>query len=87
MEQKIIQKLEETKYTDSNIVEAKKNKDLNQKNYSEIVDNVQSEYIKKNDAMAGSSIAQYDYYGKNDHTKKRNMPGGSLRNLMVLFIL
>ena len=38
---KIIQKLEETKYTDSNLVEVKKNKDLNQKNYSEIVDNVQ----------------------------------------------
>ena len=30
-------------------VEVKKNKDLNQKNYSEIVDNVQSEYIKNND--------------------------------------
>lgn len=70
MEQKIIQKLEETKYTDSNLVEVKKNKELNQKNYSEIVDNVQSEYIKNNDAMAGSSIAQDDYYGKNDHTKK-----------------
>ena len=54
---KIIQKLEETKYTDSNLVEVKKNKDLNQKNYSEIVDNVQSEYIKNNYAMAGSSIA------------------------------
>ena len=67
---KIIQKLEETKYTDSNLVEVKKNKDLNQKNYSEIVDNVQSEYIKNNDAMAGSSIAQDDYYGMNDHTKK-----------------
>ena len=60
MEQIIIQKLEETKYTDSNIVEIKKNKDLNQKNYSEIVDNVQSEYIKNNDAMAGSSIARDD---------------------------
>ena len=67
---KIIQKLEETKYTDSNLVEVNKNKDLNQKNYSEIVDNVQSEYIKNNDTMAGSSIAQDDYYGKNDHTKK-----------------
>lgn len=67
MEQKIIQKLEETKYTDSNLVEVKKNKDLNQKNYSEIVDNVQSEYLKNNDAMAGSSIAQDDYYDKNDH--------------------
>ncbi|MDD6122142.1 MAG: hypothetical protein PUD27_05020 [Solobacterium sp.] len=43
---------------------------MNQKNYSEIVDNVQSEYIKNNDAMAGSSIAQDDYYDKNDHTKK-----------------
>ena len=51
-------------------MEVKKNKDLNQKNYSEIVDNVQSEYIKNNDTMAGSSIAQDDYYGKNDHTKK-----------------
>lgn len=51
-------------------MEVKKNKDLNQKNYSEIVDNVQSEYIKNNDAMAGSSIAQDDYHGKNDHTKK-----------------
>lgn len=60
MEQKIIQKLEETKYTDSNLVEVKKNKDLNQKNYSEIVDNVQSEYLKNNDTMAGSSIAQDD---------------------------
>ena len=70
MVQKIIQKLEETKYTDSNLVEVKKNKDLNQKNYSEIVDNVQPEYIKNNDAMAGSSIAQDDYYDKNDHTKK-----------------
>ena len=70
MEQKIIQKLEETKYTDSNIVEVKKNKDLNQKNYSEIVDNVQSEYIKNNDAMVRSGIAQDDYHGKNDHTKK-----------------
>ncbi|MDD6956332.1 MAG: hypothetical protein PUI58_07925 [Solobacterium sp.] len=60
MEQKIIQKLEETKYTDSNLVEVKKNKDLNQKNYSEIVDNVQSEYLKNNDAMAGSSIARDD---------------------------
>ena len=49
---------------------SRKNKDLNQKNYSEIVDNVQSEYIKNNYAMAGSSIAQDDYYGKNDHTKK-----------------
>ena len=68
MEQKIIQKLEETKYTDSNLVEVKKNKDLNQKNYSEIVDNVQSEYLKNNDTMAGSIIAQDDYYGKNDHT-------------------
>lgn len=73
MEQKIIQKLEETKYTDSNLVEVKKNKELNQKNYSEIVDNVQSEYIKNNDAMAGSSIAQDDYHGKNDHTKKAGM--------------
>ena len=36
---------------------SRKNKDLNQKNYSEIVDNVQSEYIKNNYAMAGSSIA------------------------------
>ena len=60
MEQKIIQKLEETKYTDSNIVEVKKNKDLNQKNYSEIVDNVQPEYIKNNDTTAGSSIARDD---------------------------
>lgn len=68
MEQKIIQKLEETKYTDSNLVEVRKNKDLNQKNYSEIVDNVQSEYLKNNDTMAGSIIAQDDYYGKNDHT-------------------
>ena len=57
---KLYKKLEETKYTDSNIVEVKKNKDLNQKNYSEIVDNVQSEYLKNNDAMAGSSIAQDD---------------------------
>lgn len=57
---KLYKKLEETKYTDSNLVEVKKNKDLNQKNYSEIVDNVQSEYIKNNDAMAGSSIAQDD---------------------------
>lgn len=67
---KIIQKLEETKYTDSNLVEVKKNKDQNQKNYSEIVDNVQSEYIKNNDTMAGSIIAQDDYYGKNDHTNQ-----------------
>lgn len=67
---KLYKKIEETKYTDSNLVELKKNKDLNQKNYSEIVDNVQSEYLKNNDAMAGSSIAQDDYYGKNDHTKK-----------------
>ena len=51
-------------------MEVNKNKDLNQKNYSEIVDNVQSEYIKNNDTMDGSSIAQDDYYGKNDHTKK-----------------
>ena len=51
-------------------MEVKKNKDLNQKNYSEIVDNVQSEYIKNNDTMVGSSIAQDDYYDKNDHTKK-----------------
>ena len=57
---KIIQKLEETKYTDSNLVEVKKNKDLNQKNYSELVDNVQPEYIKNTDAMAGSNIAQDD---------------------------
>lgn len=41
-------------------VEVKKNKDLNQKNYSEIVDNVQSEYIKNNDTKAGSGIAQDD---------------------------
>lgn len=60
---------------------------MNQKNYSELVDNVQSEYIKNNDAMAGSIIAQDNYYDKNDHTKSWNMPGGSLRNLMVLFIL
>ena len=66
---------------------SRKNKDLNQKNYSEIVDNVQSEYLKNNDAVAGSSIAQDDYHGKSDHTKSWNMPGGSLRNLMVLFIL
>ena len=39
---------------------SRKNKDLNQKNYSELVDNVQPEYIKNNDAMAGSSIAQDD---------------------------
>ena len=39
---------------------SRKNKDLNQKNYSEIVDNVQSEYLKNNDTMAGSSIAQDD---------------------------
>ena len=65
---KLYKKLEETKYTDSNLVEVKKNKDLNQKNYSEIVDNVQSEYLKNNDTMAGSIIAQDDYYGKNDHT-------------------
>ena len=51
-------------------MELKKNKDLNQKNYSEIVDNVQSEYIKNNDAMVRSGIAQDDYHGKNDHTKK-----------------
>ena len=87
MEQKIIQKLEETKYTDSNLVEVKKNKDLNQKNYSEIVDNVQSEYLKNNDAMAGSSIAQDDYQARMITQKSWNVPGGSLRNLMVLFIL
>ena len=57
---KLYKKLEETKYTDSNLVEVKKNKDLNQKNYSEIVDNVQSEYLKNNDTMAGSNIAQDD---------------------------
>ena len=34
---KLYKKLEETKYTDSNLVEVRKNKDLNQKNYSEIV--------------------------------------------------
>ena len=39
---------------------SRKNKDLNQKNYSEIVDNVQSEYLKNNDTMAGSNIAQDD---------------------------
>ena len=73
MEQKIIQNSKKQNIQILILWRSRKNKDLNQKNYSEIVDNFQSEYIKNNDAMAGSSIAQDDYHGKNDHTKKAGM--------------
>lgn len=67
MEKLNLQKLNES---DTALVEAKENRELNQKKYSELVDNIQSEYLKNNDAMVGSIIAQDDYYGKNDHTNE-----------------
>lgn len=51
-------------------MEVKENRELTQKKYSELLDNIKSEYLKNNDAMVGSIVAQDDYYGKNDHTNE-----------------
>ena len=67
MEKLNLQKLSES---DTDLVEVKENRELIQKKYSELVDNIQSEYLKNNDAMVGSIVAQDDYYGKNDHTNE-----------------